>query len=91
MNKVNDLKNQKVKAEFLKANSISITQEQYTNISMSFRNMHNRVLKRSNYSTITICDEWYTFSNYLKWFCENMVEGWDLDKDLKGRMRVLSC
>lgn len=90
MIKVNDLKDQKVKAEFLKANSISITQEQYTKILKVFGGMHRRVLNDPNYSTITICNEWYTFSNYLKWFCENMVEGWDLDKDLKGRMRVLT-
>lgn len=30
---------------------------------------------------VTVCDEWLNFQVYAKWFHENYVEGWELDKD----------
>ena len=35
------------------------------------------------YADVTVCDEWLTFSNFLKWYDENYIEGFELDKDLK--------
>lgn len=29
-----------------------------------------------------VCDEWHVFSNFKKWFDENYVEGYHIDKDL---------
>lgn len=40
--------------------------------------------KRENpsYFDCTICEEWLLFSNFKKWFDENYVEGWEIDKDV---------
>lgn len=34
------------------------------------------------YKNCTICDEWKTYSNFLKWYQTNYVEGYHLDKDI---------
>lgn len=34
------------------------------------------------YESVDVCDDWYNFQNFAKWFEENYVEGWQLDKDL---------
>lgn len=34
------------------------------------------------YRGCTVCDEWLYFSNFKKWFDENYVEGYQLDKDI---------
>ena len=38
--------------------------------------------KHPTYKDCKVCSEWHTFSNFEKWFNENYVEGWQLDKDL---------
>lgn len=41
------------------------------------------VLKRyPTYIGCTVCKEWLLFSNFKKWFDENYIEGYDLDKDI---------
>jgi hypothetical protein len=39
--------------------------------------------KNPTYIGVTVCEEWLTFSNFLKWYEENYIDGFDLDKDLK--------
>ena len=34
------------------------------------------------YCDAEVCDEWLVLSNFKKWFDENYVEGWNIDKDL---------
>lgn len=34
------------------------------------------------YNGCTVCDEWLYFSNFKKWFDENYIEGYQLDKDI---------
>lgn len=34
------------------------------------------------YNDVSVSEEWHTFSNFNKWFNENFIEGYDLDKDL---------
>lgn len=34
------------------------------------------------YSDCCVCDEWLLFSNFYKWWQQNYVDGWDIDKDL---------
>ena len=40
----------------------------------------------STYKDVTVCEEWYNFQNFAKWFEENYkpeyMEGWHLDKDI---------
>lgn len=38
--------------------------------------------KEPSYIGCTVCDEWLRFSNFLKWFEDNYVEGYQLDKDI---------
>lgn len=42
--------------------------------------MHN---SNPSYIGVSVCEEWLIFSNFLKWYEENSVEGFDLDKDIK--------
>lgn len=39
-------------------------------------------LRNPSYIGCTVCDEWLYFSNFFKWWKDNFVEGWQLDKDL---------
>lgn len=39
-------------------------------------------IKQLSYLNCTISSEWHNFQNYAKWFEENYIEGWELDKDL---------
>ena len=34
------------------------------------------------YENVNVCDDWHNFQNFAKWFEENQIEGWQLDKDL---------
>lgn len=34
------------------------------------------------YRGITVCNDWLKFSNFRKWWVDNYVEEWQLDKDL---------
>lgn len=36
-----------------------------------------------NYRDVCVCSEWYNFQNFAKWFHDNYVKGYSLDKDLK--------
>lgn len=38
--------------------------------------------KRPTYIGCSVCKEWHKFSNFKKWFDENYVDGWCLDKDI---------
>lgn len=38
--------------------------------------------KQSTYADCSVCEEWLTFSNYQKWFEENYIKGYALDKDI---------
>jgi hypothetical protein len=36
----------------------------------------------SSYKGCSVCEEWLYFSNFKKWFDENYIEGYHLDKDI---------
>lgn len=38
--------------------------------------------KHPSYQDCRVCDEWIYFSNFKKWFDENYIDGYDLDKDI---------
>lgn len=40
--------------------------------------------KHSSYKNTTVDKEWHNFQNFAEWFEKNYIEGWNLDKDLKG-------
>lgn len=45
---------------------------------------YSPIFQRDNptYKECSVCEEWLTFSNFKKWFDENYVEGYCLDKDI---------
>ena len=38
--------------------------------------------KYPTYNDCFVCKEWLTFSNFYKWFKDNYIEGYQLDKDI---------
>ena len=38
--------------------------------------------KNPSYIDATMCDEWLNYQVFLKWFEENYIDGWHIDKDL---------
>lgn len=38
--------------------------------------------KYPTYRGVTVCPEWLYFSNFKKWYDENFIDGWEIDKDL---------
>ena len=52
-----------------------------------WRSMLKRVNDKDaskSYKKVRICDEWLNFYNFSKWYDDNYVEEWVLDKDIKG-------
>ncbi len=39
-------------------------------------------LKNPSYKGCSVAEKWHNFQNFAKWFEENYVEGWHLDKDI---------
>lgn len=55
------------------------------------------MLKRSYYGKNTVsynpsivCDEWLSFSNFLTWWHDSFIEGYELDKDIGSMLQKLS-
>lgn len=38
--------------------------------------------RQPTYRGCSVCEEWWSFSNFKKWFDDNYVEGYSLDKDI---------
>ena len=48
--------------------------------------------RQPTYKKVKICNEWYNFQNFAKWFCNQEYEqGWELDKDLKNPGNKIYC
>ena len=37
----------------------------------------------STYKDVVVCKKWLNFQTFCKWFLDNYIEGYELDKDLK--------
>lgn len=52
----------------------------------AWKNMFERAYKmkdrRPSYDEVTVCGEWFTFSNFDNWYNNNFLEGCVLDKDI---------
>lgn len=38
--------------------------------------------KNPSYLNTTVCEEWLNFQNFAEWYYNNVIEGYDLDKDI---------
>lgn len=51
---------------------------------------YSRKCKESQptYQNVSVCNDWLLFSNFMKWWVENNVKGWSLEKDIlhKGNL-----
>ena len=61
-----------------------ITFKAYKIFGAMFRRCNSPVGTKHNpaYHDCDICEDWHFFSNFLRWFKENYVEGYALDKDI---------
>lgn len=63
---------------------------------VSWKNMIERCYSkkyhkiRKTYIGTTVCDEWLSFMEFRKWWLDNFVYGWHLDKDLLTDCREYS-
>lgn len=59
------------------------------------KNMFERAYKmdktRPGYKDVSVCDEWFVFTNFDKWFNDNYIEGFVLDKDLVKQGNKVYC
>jgi len=37
------------------------------------------------YINAIICNKWHNFQNFAKWFNDNYIKDWEIDKDIKGK------
>lgn len=44
--------------------------------------------ENNTYRGVSVCDDWHVFSNFKKWFDENHVDGWQIDKDILTASKV---
>ena len=42
-------------------------------------------IRRPTYKDVTVCEEWHNFQTFAKWYEENYIEGFHLDKDLLSK------
>ena len=53
-------------------------------------NPKNHNYKNYGAKGVKVCCEWKKFSNFKRWFDENYIEGFHLDKDIKGNGKIYS-
>lgn len=47
-------------------------------------------VRNPTYIGVTVCNDWLALSNYTKWWVENQVDGWHMDKDLLSDSKIYS-
>ena len=58
------------------------------NIYLCWKGMLNRCYNENSrhiyksYKDVTVCEEWHNFQNFAKWYEDNYIENWALDKDI---------
>ena len=71
-----------------KGNGVAKTNGRQTKAYIAWKNMLRRcycpksLSRRPTYIGCSVCDEWLYFPTFQKWFDENHVDGFQLDKDL---------
>lgn len=57
---------------------------------MQRANQHKMSYKCPTYDGVSICAEWHEFMEFRKWWVNNQVDGWHLDKDILSSNREYS-
>lgn len=51
----------------------------------------NTDVRHTTYKDVTVCEEWHNFQNFAKWYDNNYIKGFHLDKDLlSGEIKTYS-
>lgn len=46
--------------------------------------------KHETYKCVSVCEEWHSLMSFRKWWMENQVDGWHVDKDILSDSREYS-
>ena len=38
--------------------------------------------KNNTYKDVVVCEEWHNFQNFVVWYCNNYISGFQIDKDI---------
>lgn len=60
----------------------STSYEVWKNVLLRCYDKKQQKKRWQSYDGCSVCDEWLRFSNFKKWFDDNYVEGYHLDKDI---------
>lgn len=52
---------------------------------------YKQKLRQPTYKDVTVCTAWLLFSNFRRWWVENNVRGWQLDKDILQKGNLVYC
>lgn len=72
----------------LKGNGVSVVNGKITKAYAAWNHMLERcydpkfLSKKPSYIGCSVCEEWLFFPTFQKWFDDNYVEGWYLDKEI---------
>lgn len=61
-----------------------------------WKGIHRRVYKPNKneigiYDGCSVCDEWFLYSNFKKWYDEHYIEGYNIDKDILVQGNKIYC
>ena len=60
--------------------------KQHSTIYDTWRGMLRRCYAKeeryNTYKDVTVCEEWHNFQNFAKWYEDNYVDGYEIDKDI---------
>lgn len=48
-------------------------------------NKNDKAYKYYGARGVTVCEEWYKYSNFKKWHDDNYIEWYHIDKDISGK------
>lgn len=60
-------------------------------IAMLNRCYNNSSERNPTYKGCTVCEEWLSYQNYAKWFWDNYIEDWHVDKDILKKGNRVYC
>lgn len=66
-----------------KSSGIGVDHAYHTWMRMLIRCYSESFLKKNpTYRGVTVCSSWSEFMNFRSWWADNVVDGWEIDKDL---------
>ena len=72
-------------------NGLHVTHPAYSTWASMLNRCYNPKYKEKHptYVGVTCCEEWLLFTNFDKWFKDNYIKGYQLDKDLLVKDNII--